>query len=239
MCDVYASALHFWRTAAQLSQHPQPDLVFIWNQAVAAIQEDFLGSTISTVHASLLDLVGRPVLSITGNVTTVGRTVTLSYSLGLHRDPTSWKATEHEKAVRIRLWWGVLIHDYWSSLAHGTPPLIQSANYDVPVPSEEGVLDPDSSEAHRRSATSFVRLCTLSKTLGDLLPHVYALNPDYGSVNKSLRRLECAVDDWELSLPDFLEPEKGVNGSSNLRFCLLSVRLLLCRVSFKVSRPFS
>lgn len=96
-------------TTSLLTMHGQ----FIWNQAVAAIQEDFQGSTISTVHASLLDLIGRPVLSITGNIVTLGRTVTLAHSLGLHRDPTDWNATEHEKNVRIRLWWGVLIHDYW------------------------------------------------------------------------------------------------------------------------------
>ena len=113
VCDVYASALHFWTTSDRLKQFPRPDLVFMWNQAVAAIQEDYLGSTISTLHASLLDLIGRPVISITGNIVTMGRTVMLAHSLGLHRDPSAWRATEHEKQVRVRLWWGVLIHDYW------------------------------------------------------------------------------------------------------------------------------
>lgn len=84
---------------------------------MAAMQEDYLGSTASTVQASLLDLIGRPVFSITGNIATLGRTVTLAQSLGFHRDPTNWKATEHEKNVRIRLWWGVVIHDHWSVFA--------------------------------------------------------------------------------------------------------------------------
>ena len=113
ICDIYAAAAHFWNTSEKLKHFPRPDLAFLWNQAVSALQEDFLGSTISTVHASLLDLIGRPVLSITGNIVTLGKTVTLAHSLGLHRSPAKWRATEHEKHVRTRLWWGVLIHDHW------------------------------------------------------------------------------------------------------------------------------
>ena len=80
---------------------------------MSALQEDFMAPSSSTVHAALLDLVGRPIHGVIGNIVNAGRTVTLAHSLGLNRDPTSWKATEHEKIVRIKLWWGVLIHDYW------------------------------------------------------------------------------------------------------------------------------
>jgi len=113
VCDLYATASLFWDRDEKLCSYAQPDLDFIWNQAVAALQEDFLAPSISTVHAALLDLVGRPVLAVTGNIANVGRVVTLAHSLGLHRDPTAWKATAHEKNARIRLWWGVLIHDHW------------------------------------------------------------------------------------------------------------------------------
>lgn len=113
LCDIYAAALHFWHTSSDLQPYPQPDLSFMYNQAVSALQEDFLESTITTVHAALLDLVGRPVMSISGNIITLGRTVTLAHSLGLHRNPANWRATEHEKNVRVRLWWGVLVHDHW------------------------------------------------------------------------------------------------------------------------------
>jgi hypothetical protein len=113
ICDLYASALLFWDKSEVLRHHAQPDAQFIWNQAVTALQEDFMEPTISTVHAALLDMVGRPVLSVTGNIVNAGRIVTLAHSLGLHRDPTLWRATVHEKNVRIKLWWGVLIHDYW------------------------------------------------------------------------------------------------------------------------------
>ena len=113
VCDMYASALLFWDTSESLRPHPRPDLGYAWNQAVAALQDDYMAPTISTVHASMLDMIGRPVLGVTTNIVNIGRTATLAASLGLHRDPTSWKATSHENNVRIRLWWGVLIHDHW------------------------------------------------------------------------------------------------------------------------------
>ena len=113
MCDIYACTLLFWNYSPVLKQYPRPDLTFAWNQAVTALQDDFMSPMISTVHATLLDMIGRPILQITGNIVNAGRVVTLAHSLGLHRDPTSWKATDHEKNVRVRLWWGCVINDHW------------------------------------------------------------------------------------------------------------------------------
>jgi hypothetical protein len=31
----------------------------------------------------------------------------------LNRDPSNWKLSQAEKDQRIRLWWGVVIHDRW------------------------------------------------------------------------------------------------------------------------------
>ncbi|EGP85465.1 uncharacterized protein MYCGRDRAFT_61319 [Zymoseptoria tritici IPO323] len=230
VCDMYAVALKFWNTSGQLKSHQRPDLAFMWNQAVAGLQEDFLGSTISTVHAALLDLIGRPVLSITGNIVTLGRTITLAHSLGLHRDPSSWHATEHEKNVRIRLWWGVLIHDHWSSLAHGTPPLVQRQNYDVPLPDA----------LNGTTASSFPQLCALSQILGTLLPLVYSLHGGHEETMRQVRKSECDLDDWQRRLPTSLHYKRDAstgtpNGVSNLQFCYLSVKLLLCRIAFKAA----
>lgn len=96
-----------------LKQWPRPDHTYAWNQAVAALQDDFTAPTMSTVYAALLDLSGRPVVGVAGNIVNAGRTSTLASSLGLHRDPTAWKCTNREKFMRIRLWWGVRIQDHW------------------------------------------------------------------------------------------------------------------------------
>lgn len=113
VCIVYAMSLVYWHTSAELKCHPRPDVVYTWNLAIAALQEDLLEPSLSTVCAALVDLGGRPTTSIIGNVLINGSTGALAHSLGLNRDPSSWNISEDEKRVRIKLWWGVLIHDRW------------------------------------------------------------------------------------------------------------------------------
>ncbi|KAH7397563.1 fungal-specific transcription factor domain-containing protein [Cadophora sp. MPI-SDFR-AT-0126] len=241
VCDVYASALIFWRKSEVLRSHPRPDLGFVWNQAVKALQDDFMAPSISTIHSTLLDLTGRPILQISGNIVNAGRTITLAHSLGLHRDATGWKATEHEKNVRTNLWWGCLIQDHWSSLAHGTPPNIQRANYDVPLPTIDSLLSSSVvPEEQSNAGMTFIKLCSLSQILGSLLPLVYSLHINEKDATKETRRIQCSLDDWESDLPYMLnlgshDRADRVNGSANLWFCFLSVKLLLCRVMFKIS----
>lgn len=240
LCDLYASALSFWSTSEKLKIRPRPDMHFIWNQAVAALQDDFMAPTISTIHAALLDMVGRPVIQVTGNIVNAGRVVTLAQSLGLHRDPTQWRATPHEKSVRIRLWWGVLIHDYWSSIGHGIPPTINPRYFDVPIPTSEMLSTRSSSECESKANTTFIELCKLSQVLGDILPIVYSLSRDSNEVWRTLRKIECALDDWAIALPEYLRFDSfsamcNVNGASNLWFSYLSVKVLICRLAFKAS----
>ncbi|RMX79182.1 hypothetical protein D0869_08489 [Hortaea werneckii] len=242
LCDIYASTLIFWDRSSSLRLHTRPDMTFAWNQAVMALQEDFMAPSITTVQSALLDLMGRPVLSVTGNIVNAGRTVTLANSLGLNRDPTSWAASsENDKNLRIRLWWALVVNDFWSSLAHGIPSNICPSNYDTPLPSVASIAGPSATEEMKRAAASFVHLCTLTQILADLNPLVYSLKETQKDMGKKIRRLECDLDSWEESLPDFLRLDSGgvrtehVNGSSNLWFCFLSLKVLLCRCAFRAS----
>jgi hypothetical protein len=65
------------------------------------------------VLACILDLLGRPITSITYNTVNIGRVVALSQSFGLNRNPLRWDLNDRQKSLRIRTWWGVLIHDQW------------------------------------------------------------------------------------------------------------------------------
>ncbi|KAF2829276.1 hypothetical protein CC86DRAFT_392426 [Ophiobolus disseminans] len=238
LCDIYATATLYWRQSEVLRKYPQPDLHFLWNTAVTALQEDFMEPTISTVLAALLDMMGRPVGTMTGNIVNTGRVVTLAQSLGLHRDPTSWNSSTHEKNMRVRLWWGVLIHDAWSSIGHGTPPTINSRYYDVPMVTPEMLATPEMSETYFRTTMTFIHLCKLTVILIDILPYVYSLTLDVDEMWRQLRRTECALDDWVLCLPEHLEASASityVNGASNLWLTYLSVKLLACRLAFKVT----
>jgi hypothetical protein len=125
-----------------------------------------------------------------------------------------------------------------SSLAHGTPPLVHRQNYDVPVPG--AIHTRNTAGADGGSESTFTHLCTLSQILGDLLSLVYSLQNDHDGTMRSIRRAECGIDEWERRLPVSLQQRQdpaigSPNGTSNLHFCHLSVRLLLCRIAFKAT----
>lgn len=90
----------------------------MWNLTVSAMNDDFLSPNFSTILACILDLLGRPITSITYNAINVGRVVALSQSLGLNRNPTTWGLDPRQKSLRIRTWWGILIHDQWCGSPH-------------------------------------------------------------------------------------------------------------------------
>ena len=115
VCEIYAASLTFWKTSKRIlsTGRPPPDVAYMWNIAVSALHEDFLSPSFSTVLACILDLLGRPTTSITYNSLNVGRVVALSQSLGLNRNPSNWSLNHRQKSLRIRAWWGVLIHDTW------------------------------------------------------------------------------------------------------------------------------
>jgi len=240
LCEIFAIALPLWDRSDVLKSHPRPSVAYLWNMAVAALQEDFMASSIATVYAALIDLCGRPIQSVMGNILTAGRTVALAYSLGLNRDPTSWSSSSpEEKSLRMRLWWGVLIHDYWSSFAHGTPPNVAKDRYDVPLPTISTLVGHDPREEGPDAGTdSFRHLCVLTEILGKLLPIVYSLKPDWDTASKILRRSESQLDDWEAAIRTTSSTRAGNSaptGYCSLWFGYLSVRLLVARLYLRAA----
>lgn len=113
LCQVYSMSLVYWKHTQKLACHPKPDVRYAVNMTVAALHEDFSAPGLSTISAALIDLTGRPIFSMTGNAISCGRMLSLANCLGLNRDPSLWKLSDQEKYQRIRLWWGVVIHDRW------------------------------------------------------------------------------------------------------------------------------
>ena len=115
VCEIYAVSLLLWKKSKKIAAtgRPVPDIRYMWNLAVSAMNDDFLAPDFSTVLACILDLFGRPITTITYNAVNVGRVVALSQSLGLNRNPLSWDLDHRQKGLRIRTWWGILIHDQW------------------------------------------------------------------------------------------------------------------------------
>ena len=74
---------------------------------------------------------------------------------------------------------------------------------------------------------------------------MYTLKPNYKDAWKVIRRNECALDDWEDALPDYLgqteqESVSHIDGkpwSSGLWFYYLTLKLMLNRLAFRVCDP--
>ncbi|KAH8693826.1 putative C6 transcription factor [Talaromyces proteolyticus] len=237
LCHVYAMALVYWKHTPKLARHPKPDVRYAINLTVAALHEDYSQPGLSTVGAALLDLTGRPIFSMTGNAISCGRLVSLAHCLGLNRDPSNWKIPLADKKQRIRLWWGVVIHDRWGSFGHGVPPQISKIQYDVPLPSVEVlVTQPRATSQHVRAAHCHISLCRLTEILGELLPLVYQLQTKPSrETSKRLRHIRTDLDTWEDSLPEWLRApvpnsDTPVSGVSSLHLAFLATKMLVCRV---------
>ncbi|KAK8181357.1 hypothetical protein BC567DRAFT_284706 [Phyllosticta citribraziliensis] len=228
-CQIYAISLTYWNCSDTLKCHPCPSSQYFWESAIAALQEDFLAPHLATLYPALIDLSGRPLGAIQGNVVNAGRTVALAHSLGLNRDPRVCSMSSTDIRSRIRLFWAVLIHDHWSSFAYGVPPSVLRRQYDVPLPARQ----------REAGAESFIQLCKLSEILGDILPLVYDLsNETQPHVWKDLRRFECSLDQWEEELPQqFKQPTHQITcaGASSLFLGFLSIKMLLCRLGLRTA----
>ncbi|KAF2742668.1 hypothetical protein M011DRAFT_471993 [Sporormia fimetaria CBS 119925] len=234
MCCIYGHGALQWMDSDTLKLHPRPDHHYLWNKAISAVLEDFLSPSLATISSAVLDQIGRPSVSIMNNATLCGRNVALAQTFGLHRDPSKWDMSEDEKLSRKRIWWGVLITDYWSSIAYGAPPHIHKGFYDVPLPSVSALIPAKASPIHRHATTCFVHLCALTELLGDILSLVHRLKPDPADFYRTIEARRTSLTDLESSLPDFDSLPPG-SGSSNLYFCLLSVKLLLSRVALRAA----
>ncbi|KAJ9137065.1 Zn(2)-C6 fungal-type DNA-binding domain [Pleurostoma richardsiae] len=235
LASLYAHTLTFWSHDPRLSSQRCPDGRFIWNLANEALYSELYTSPgISTITAILLNIGGRPTTSMIGNGVQLGAAVSLSHSLGLNRNPLSWDIPQAERHLRMKIWWCLLVHDRWSSLAYGTPPHIRDSQYDVPPPTEACLCSPTDPPERRKTARIFIALVGLTEVLAHYLEHIYRAKP--ADPDQPGRNFELALNAWVEALPDDVRriivrgTQLDTPGASNLRLAYLSVRLLLHRI---------
>jgi hypothetical protein len=238
LCYIYMMSAHLWSITPGLAHIPSPDLIQAINLAMAALQADFMAPTVHTIAAAVLDLLARPVKSVTTNILTIGKLVALAHSHGLHRDPTRWSKSPEPTSMRKCLWWAVVIHDQWGSYAHGTPPNISSNRHDVPIihPDDYVVVPPSLGINH--ASHSFTHLSMLTKILGELLNIVHDFNTVWADIPRVLRKLECSLDDWEDMVCRHynIDPARTPPaGQCSLWFSYLAVKLLVQRLYLRAA----
>ncbi|ROT42063.1 hypothetical protein SODALDRAFT_269195 [Sodiomyces alkalinus F11] len=229
---LYAHSLSYWQYDAHLSSQRCPDGRFVWNLACQILYSELQYSPgMATIAAMLLNAGGRPSTSMIGNGVLLGAAVSISYSLGLNRNPLSWHIPQSEKYLRMKIWWCLLIHDRWYVLAYGTPPRLRREHYDVPSPTHEYL---STSKESQGAEAVFISVVGLSEVLEGFLDYVYLLPG--GSACSSVSELELSLDRWIDSLAGDVRKiiirgtHLGVHGASNLRLAYLSIRLLLRRI---------
>ncbi|KAL4806233.1 fungal-specific transcription factor domain-containing protein [Aspergillus unguis] len=243
LSNLYANSLVYWRSSIRLYSGRTPDIRYIWNQANEALHSElFLSPGISSIMAILLNVCGRPSTSMFGNGGMVGMAVALSNALGLNRDPSGWTISPLEKSLRIRIWWLVLIHDRWCSLAYGTPLQVHRAQYDVPLPTVNDICPNTAPEHEKAAASVFVAFASLTDILARYLEHVCSVSKEFSQSTVSEIRLEQILRDWEDSLGDDVRHIvlRGIHldipGAANFRLAYLSVKLLLRRLQLSTNK---
>ncbi|EKJ70833.1 hypothetical protein FPSE_08985 [Fusarium pseudograminearum CS3096] len=195
---------------------------------------------LSVIEAAILNIGGREVTSLIGNGVLFASSIAMAHSLGLNHSPTPWEIPQSEKNLRMRIWWALLIHDKWLSLAHGTPPIISTSLNDVPKPLAENLCEEGASSDRMLKATVYIALVGLTDVLDLHLRHVHRLrNADEP---RATTHLELALNSWVEDLGDDIRRVviRGTNlaipGAANLRLSYLTVRLLSQRIELEAEK---
>lgn len=135
-----------------------------------------------------------------------------------------------------------------ASLTHGTPPHINRSQYDVPLPDLESLLirnvvspgDVPSTDDRVRGAECFIALCQLTEILGAVLPLIYDIQSRHeNNYLRAVRRFESNLDEWEDSLPPWLQPissqfDNSAPGALSLQLSFFALKMCLSRIALQV-----
>jgi len=138
LAGIYLLALNWWKYDSRLSKLRRPDITQLDAIASRTLAAAMQRPKLSTVQAGLL-LLQRPEAdswSLTTQLVAIGQ------ELGLHLDCSDWEIPAWERSLRKRIAWSLYMQDKWSSLIHGRPSHIFSANWAVrPISEEDTAFD--------------------------------------------------------------------------------------------------
>lgn len=159
----------------------------LFEHAHTALNRELDSPKLSTLQACLLILHQQPEVNGTTESPRIwvlaSQATACAQSLGLHRDPSSWRMAPWEKKLRKKLWWMTYLTDRWTSICHGNTPHIpddafdtsdldvEDLSYDEDVVGLPGceLLERVDQASARVHALRFLELVNLTKLLDALL----------------------------------------------------------------------
>ncbi|KAI5124356.1 hypothetical protein M0805_008963 [Coniferiporia weirii] len=189
---------------------------------------------LSTIAAAVLDIGARPTVDPRGNYLTLAKTIAHAQLLGLHLNPTKWSIPSWEKDLRIRLWWGLKIHDAWMSFLNSRPSHMQVHNTDIPLPSASSLSTAVENPNMARSCQAFSSLCRLAEIVARLQNEICTIKSQEKPKHAKLEEvaaLERETSDLAFKWRDTIaRPAERQPGVQSLLLLVLCFRCMLRRI---------
>jgi hypothetical protein len=219
LAGMYILALNWWSHDPNLASKPRPDIHQLESIASRTLTAAMQRPKLSTVQAGLM-LLQRPEAdswSLTTQLVAIGQ------ELGLHLDSSAWSIPLWERGVRKRIAWALYMQDKWSSLIHGRPSHIFSANWAVKSMNEADVTEDaqvnpnfanesdEEKEDIEQGLLLFTQMISLTGVMAEIMDTFYtqAAIQDFAKAGKNSTRLilerakpvQIKLKDWFAKLP--------------------------------------
>ncbi|EKM84077.1 hypothetical protein AGABI1DRAFT_117526 [Agaricus bisporus var. burnettii JB137-S8] len=176
----------------------------------------FIGMAIRMVISIIFSLVG---LTKSASIQ--------AFDLGLNCDSSKWKVRGHDlfsaedSQTRGHIWWACVLADRYGSIYMGRPTMIKDNDSDMSLPGIEPEEDiapwqPHPSDGLSYSPTpgrimsSFAAASRLSLISGTVINRVYPVQSISRVAKQAvLNECEAQLDQWLISLPDYLRCDSG------------------------------
>lgn len=219
IAGMYLLALNWWSFDHKLANFQKPDAARLEAIAMKSLRLAMERPKLSTIQAGLI-LLQRPEAA-SWSLTT--QLVAIGQELGLHLDCSGWSIPLWERGLRKRIAWALYLQDKWTSLIHGRPSHIFSANWAVqlitkddfyeeadgyPMPLDETQEDKEENE---RGQVLYAQMISLTEIMAEVMDTFYTqtaiqdfANAGKGSTQLILMRaknVQLKLRKWHEELP--------------------------------------
>jgi hypothetical protein len=220
LAGIYILALNWWTHDPKLANKPRPEASQLNIIASKSLSAAMQRPKLSTVQAGLLllQLPEADSWSLTTQLVAIGQ------ELGLHLDCSNWEIPLWERDLRKRIAWALYMQDKWSSLIHGRPSHIFSANWAVPSMSEGDIISEESQsnsnaafeaveerEEIEKGRILFSQMISLTSIMAEIMDTFYTQTAiaDFSNAGKNSTRLildrakpvQIKLKEWFAKLP--------------------------------------